>query len=175
MYIKLYWIACCSYIYSEPEVRHHLLRVYGCLAATTGLAAVGAICHMMFLWQAGFLTLIGSIGLAIALSVMIDDPKTFYTRLSMLLGFGFLTGNSMGPLLDRVIALNPAVIVTALIATSVVFVALSCSALLARRGSFLMLGGLLMSFLSTFAIVSLANLFFQSQLVYQVREFNWNK
>lgn len=114
------------------------------------------------------LSAIGSIILVVSLSMMNDDPKNFYTRLSMLFGFGFLTGNSIGPLLDRVIALNPQIVVTAFMATSVVFIALSCSALLARRGSFLMLGGILMSFLSTFALVSLANLFLQSQLIYQV-------
>lgn len=149
-------------------MRHHLIRVYGCLAATTALAAVGAFCHLISLWEAGMLSAIGSIILVVSLSMMNDDPKNFYTRLSMLFGFGFLTGNSIGPLLDRVIALNPQIVVTAFMATSVVFIALSCSALLARRGSFLMLGGILMSFLSTFALVSLANLFLQSQLIYQV-------
>jgi FtsH-binding integral membrane protein len=151
----------------EPEVRHHLVRVYACLTATTALAAVGAFCHLLNYWQAGILTALGSIGLAITLSMMQESPKNFYTRLSMLLGFGFLTGNSIGPLLDRVIALNPQIVVTAFFGTSVVFVALSCSALLARRGSFLVLGGILMSFLSTFALISLANIFMQSQLVYQ--------
>lgn len=155
-------------IYSEPEVRHHLVRVYACLTATTALAAVGALCHLLNYWQAGILTALGSVGLAITLSMMQESPKNFYTRLSMLLGFGFLTGNSIGPLLDRVIALNPQIVVTAFFGTSIVFVALSCSALLARRGSFLVLGGILMSFLSTFALISLANIFMQSQLVYQV-------
>lgn len=145
------------------------MRVYACLAATTACAAVGAFCHLLGMWEAGILTALGSVGLAIGLSVMIDDPKTFYTRLSMLLGFGFLTGNSIGPLLDRVISLNPQIVITAFIATSVVFVALSCSALLAQRGSFLFLGGILMSVLSTFALFGLANIFLQSQLIFQVR------
>jgi len=151
----------------EPELRHHLIRVYACLAATTACAAVGALFHLFGMWEAGILTALGSVGLAVCLSMMNDDPKTFYTRLSMLFGFGFLTGNSIGPLLDRVIALNPQIVVTAFMGTSVVFVALSCSALLARRGSFLFLGGLLMSALSTFALFGLANLFLQSQLIYQ--------
>lgn len=146
--------------------------MYTCLAATSACAAIGAIFHLFGVWEAGLLTVIASVGLAVALSMMREDPKKFYTRLSMLFGFGFFTGNSVGPLLDRVIALNPQIVVTATIGTSVVFIALSCSALLARRGSFLFLGGILMSVLSTFALFGLANLFLQSQIIYQVNSSN---
>lgn len=124
--------------------------------------------HLLGLFEAGLLSAFGSIGLAIYLSFSQEDPKTFYTRLGCLLGFGFLTGHSIGPLLDMVISIEPQVVVTALIGTCVVFVALSCSALLAERGSFLFLGGIIMSALSTMALFGLANLFIQSQMIYQV-------
>lgn len=101
------------------------------------------------------------------LSFAIDDPKTFYTRLAALMLFGFLTGNSIGPLLNLVIAIEPQVVVTALIGTVVVFISLSCSAILADRGSFLFIGGILVSTLSTMALFGLANIFIQSQLIYQ--------
>lgn len=153
---------------SEPSVRHHLVRVYGCLTATTFCAAVGAIAHLLGLFEAGLLSAFGSIGLALYLSFATDDPKTFYTRLATLLGFGFLTGNSIGPLMNLVIAIEPQVVVTALIGTVVVFISLSCSALLAERGSFLFLGGIFMSVLSAMALFGLANIFIQSQLIYQV-------
>lgn len=153
---------------SEPEVRHHLVRVYACLTATTLCAAIGAIVHLLGIFEAGLLSAFGSIGLAIYLSFAVDDPKTFYTRLATLMGFGFLTGNSIGPLLNLVISIEPQVIVTALIGTVVVFVSLSCSALLAKRGSFLFLGGIFMSILSTIALFGLANIFIQSQFIYQV-------
>lgn len=84
------------------------------------------------------------------------------------MGFGFLTGNSIGPLLDLVISIEPQVVVTALIGTAVVFISLSCSALLAERGSFLFLGGIFMSILSTMTLFGLANIFIQSQILYQV-------
>lgn len=111
---------------------------------------------------------IGSIGLALYLTFAPDDPKTFYTRLAMLLGFGLLSGLSIGPLVDVVIAVEPQIVVTALIGTALVFVSLSCSALLANRGSFLFLGGIFMSLLSTMAVFGLANIFLQSQIIYQV-------
>lgn len=152
-------------------MRHHLVRVYACLAATTFSATIGAIVHLFGLFEAGLLSAFGSIGLALYLSFAADDPKTFYTRLATLMGFGFLTGNSIGPLLDLVISVEPQVVVTALIGTLVVFISLSCSALLADRGSFLFLGGIIMSILSTMTLFGLANIFIQSQIIYQVDFF----
>lgn len=135
----------CFFLSSEPHVRHHLLRVYTILTTTAIFAAIGAIVHLLEIFEAGLLSVFGSIGLALYLSFAVDDPKTFYTRLAALFGFGFLTGNSIGPLLNLVIAIEPQVVVTALIGTVVVFVSLSASALFAERGSFLFLGGILMS------------------------------
>lgn len=153
----------------EPSVRHHLLRVYACLAATTACASIGAFFHLLAIWEAGILTALGSLGLAVFLSMTVDNGKNFYQRLGMLLGFGFLSGNSLGPLLEHVIHLNPAIIVTALVGTCVVFISLSCASLLADRGSYLFIGGLAMSVLSTMAMFSLANLFVQSTMIYQAQ------
>lgn len=152
---------------SEPEVRHHLVRVYACLTATTLCATIGAIVHLFGWFEAGLLSGLGSIGLALYLSFATPDPKTFYHRLGALLALGLLTGNSIGPLLDLVIAVEPQVVVTALVGTCVIFVSLSCSALLASRGSFLFLGGIAMSALSTMALFGLLNIFMQSYLIYQ--------
>lgn len=151
----------------EPTVRYHLVKVYSCLTATTLCAAIGAFVHLFGIWEAGLLSALGSLGLVLLLSTTVDNSKNFYTRLSMLLGFGMLSGHSLGPLLDHVIAVNPQIVMTALVGTSVVFITLSCAALLAERGKFLFLGGMLMSVLSTVTLVSLANLFLQSQAIYQ--------
>jgi len=151
----------------EPTVRYHLVKVYSCLTATTLCAAIGAIVHLFGIWEAGLLSALGSLGLVLLLSTTVDNSKNFYTRLGMLLGFGMLSGHSLGPLLNHVIAVNPQIVITALVGTSVVFITLSCAALLAERGKFLFLGGMLMSVLSTVTLVSLANLFLQSQAIYQ--------
>jgi len=151
----------------EPNVRYHLVKVYSCLTATTLCAAIGAFVHLFGIWEAGLLSALGSLGLVLLLSTNVDNSKNFYTRLGMLLGFGLLSGHSLGPLLDHVIAVNPQIVLTALVGTSVVFISLSCAALLAERGKFLFLGGMLMSVLSTVTLVSLANLFLQSQAIYQ--------
>jgi FtsH-binding integral membrane protein len=151
----------------EPTVRYHLVKVYACLTATTICAAIGAFVHLFGIWEAGLLSALGSLGLVLLLSTTVDNSKNFYTRLAMLLGFGMLSGHSLGPLLDHVIAVNPQIVMTALVGTSVIFITLSCAALLAERGKFLFLGGMLMSILSTVTLVSLANLFLQSQAIYQ--------
>uniref|UniRef100_A0A1L8E2U8 Putative bax-mediated apoptosis inhibitor tegt/bi-1 n=2 Tax=Nyssomyia neivai TaxID=330878 RepID=A0A1L8E2U8_9DIPT len=151
----------------EAPVRTHLAKVYSCLAATTAVAGIGAFVHMAEIWQAGILSALGGLALVLALHFIPDNGKNLHMRLAMLLGFGFCTGNSMGPLLDHVILLNPQIIVTALVGTSVVFVSFTAAALLARRGQYLFLGGLLLSVLSYMALFSLLNLFLRSNLVYQ--------
>lgn len=74
----------------------------------------------------------------------------------------------MGPLLEMAVAINPQIIVTALMGTSVIFACFSMAALTAERGRWLYLGGTLMTLLSTLLLLSLANLLFGSKLVFQV-------
>ncbi|XP_063695690.1 bax inhibitor 1 [Culicoides brevitarsis] len=149
----------------EQPVRHHLAKVYCLLFATCGAAAAGSIVHLSGLWEANLLSALGGLGLVIALAFTPDNGKNFNQRLAMLLGFGALTGHSMGMLLEFAIFLNPALIVTALMGTTMVFVCLSITALFARRGQYLFLGGMAMSVLSTMMLISLSNLLFRSQLI----------
>ncbi|XP_055685945.1 bax inhibitor 1 [Lutzomyia longipalpis] len=151
----------------EAPVRTHLAKVYSCLAATTAVAAVGAFVHLREIWQAGIMSALVSLGLVLALHFVPYNGKNLQMRLAMLMGFGFFTGNSMGPLLDHVILLNPQIIVTALVGTCVVFVSFTLAALLAHRGQYLFLGGILISILSYMGLFSLLNLFMRSPLVYQ--------
>ncbi|XP_059614372.1 bax inhibitor 1 [Phlebotomus argentipes] len=151
----------------EAPVRTHLAKVYCCLAATTAVASTGAFVHIRGIWEASILSALASIALVLALHFIPDNGKNLLTRLGLLLGFGFCTGHSMGPLLDHVILLNPQIIVTALVGTSVVFFSFTAAALLARRGQYLFLGGMLFSVMSYMALFSLANIFLRSSLVYQ--------
>lgn len=121
--------------------------------------------HLSGLYEAGLLSAFGGLGLVIALVFTPDNGKNFNQRLAMLLGFGALTGHSMGLLLQFAIFLNPSIIVTALMGTTMIFVCLSVTALFARRGQYLFLGGMLMSVLSTMLLISLSNLLFRSQIV----------
>ena len=65
--------------------------------------------------------------------------------------------------------INTTLIPTAFLITSVVFVSFTLAALYTKQAQFLYLGGILGSGLSVMCILSLANLFFRSRMIFQVR------
>ncbi|XP_015513634.1 probable Bax inhibitor 1 [Neodiprion pinetum] len=153
----------------EAPVRQHLKNVYGCLSLSTVSAAVGAYIHMYTgILEAGLLTTLGALGLLFALISTPDNDKNQKLRLGYLLGFAFLSGLGMGPLLEAVIVVDPSIIVTALVGTTVMFVSFSISAILAERGRWLYFGGTLMTMLNAILLISLANLFLRSPVVHQI-------
>lgn len=158
-------IICC---FSEPEVKNHLKNVYGALALSTVSAAAGATVHLYTdILSAGFLTSIGAIAMFFLLTGTPDNGKNTNLRMGYLLGFAGLTGLGLGPLLEMVIMVNPQIIVTALLGTTVVFASFTLCALFAERGRWLFLGGTLMTLMSSMMIMGLANIFIGSTLIYQ--------
>ncbi|XP_047510716.1 bax inhibitor 1 isoform X1 [Pieris napi] len=151
----------------EPPVRQHLKNVYGTLMMTCTAASVGVYVDMFTRFQAGFLSAIVGAGLMLMLLATPDDGKNTKLRLGYLTGFGLTSGMSLGPLLEYVSAVDPSIIVTALLGTTLVFVCFSIAAMLAERGSWLFLGGTLMTLFSSMFVMSLANIFLQSQFIYQ--------
>ncbi|XP_026476756.1 bax inhibitor 1-like [Ctenocephalides felis] len=151
----------------EAPVQQHLKGVYGCLAATTSLASIGAYSFLAGWLSAGLLPALGALGLGLGLMMTSPDAKNFNMRLGMLLGLGFLSGLGLGPLLAHVAQINPSIITTALFGTTLVFVAFSLSAIFAERGKWLFLGGIIVSVLNMMFFSSLANIFLQSTLIYQ--------
>ncbi|XP_071440287.1 bax inhibitor 1 [Hetaerina americana] len=164
----------CSMNLEEPVVMH-LRSVYACLSLSCISASVGSVLaltdHPFRFFTTGFLPVLLSLGSLIGLLMTPHDPinrKGQHTRFALLLTFCFCSGISLGPLLDLVIHINPSIIVTALIGTAVLFASLSAAALYARRGSYLFLGGILTSVLSTMLLLSVMNIFFSSMLVHQL-------
>lgn len=156
----------------EEPVRQHLRNVYASVTMSTISAGAGAYVHMFTQWKSGgLLTVLASLGLILLLLSTPDTGKNRQLRLSYLLGFAFFSGMGMGPLLDMVVRVDPSIIVTALMATAVVFVSFSASAILAVRGSWLYLGGTLMTVLSSMLMLSMLNIFFQSYLLYQAHVY----
>ncbi|XP_011162165.1 bax inhibitor 1 [Solenopsis invicta] len=152
----------------NSPVKQHLKNVYGCLSLSTVAAASGAFVHMYTqLLQANLLTTIGTIGLLIALMSTPDNGKNQKLRLSYLLGFAFLSGLGLGPLLELVVNIDPSIVITALMGTTVIFVSFSFSALFAPRGRWLYLGGTLMSILNIMLLSSFLNLFVRSFFIMQ--------
>ena len=134
-------------------------------------AAAGAYVHLFtdLLRGGGILMALASLGLALGLHMTPDSGKNRPQRLAMLLGFAFVTGLSSGPLLDLAIRVNPTIVPNALLLATVIFASFSGAALVAPDGQYLYLGGTLVSGLSTLFWMGLANLFFQSQMLFQVQ------
>ncbi|KAK7794468.1 hypothetical protein R5R35_004693 [Gryllus longicercus] len=153
----------------EEPVRQHLKNVYACLTLSTISAGVGAYVHIFTeLLSAGLFAVIAALGLVTALVATPDNGKNRKLRLGYLLGFAFFSGLGMGPLLEQVIMIDPSIIVTALIGTCVVFTSFTICSLLAERGRWLYIGSTLMTVLSSMLILSLANIFLGSTLVFQL-------
>ncbi|XP_015119425.1 probable Bax inhibitor 1 [Diachasma alloeum] len=154
----------------EAPLRQHLKNVYGCLAMSTLAAGTGACVHLFTdLLEASLLSSLGALGLLIALAVTPDNGKNQKLRLGYLLGFAFLSGLGLGPLLEIVISVDPSIIVTALVGSTVVFVSFSISALYAPRGQWLYLGGTLIGLSNIAILLLLSNIFLRSFFVYQAQ------
>jgi len=127
--------------------KNHLRNVYSCLSLAMAAAAGGAYLNMKNMFFAGnnFIYMILMIGGLIWLHSVPHTRKNLNKRLGILCGIGFLMGSNMAPLLKFVMVLNPALIVTAFATTCSIFVCFTLSALLARRRTYLYLGGILSS------------------------------
>ncbi|KAJ8258224.1 hypothetical protein GJAV_G00194540 [Gymnothorax javanicus] len=152
----------------SSSTQQHLKNVYASLSICMLVAAAGSYVHVVTrLFQGGFLSLLGSLGMMAWLAMTPHNRETEKRRLGILAGFAFFTGVGLGPAMDYVISINPSIIVTAFLATSVIFVCFTLSALYARRRAYLFLGGALMSALSILLLVSLLNMFVGSMMLFK--------
>ncbi|XP_030631983.1 probable Bax inhibitor 1 [Chanos chanos] len=150
----------------------HLKNVYASLAMAMFVAAAGAYVHVVTrLFQGGLLSMLGSLAMMGWLAMTPHNPQTEKKRLAILAGFAFLTGVGLGPAMDYVITINPSIILTAFLGTSVIFVCFTLSALYAQRRSYLFLGGTLMSGLSILLLVSFLNMFFGSITLFKAHMY----
>ncbi|XP_062323295.1 probable Bax inhibitor 1 [Osmerus eperlanus] len=150
----------------------HLKNVYSSLALCMFVAASGAYVHVVTrLFQGGLLTMLGSLAMMAWLAMTPHSPQTEKKRLGILAGFAFFTGIGLGPAMDYVISINPSIIVTAFLGTSIIFVCFTLSALYAQRRSYLFLGGILMSGLSILLLVSILNIFLGSVMLFKAHVY----
>lgn len=156
----------------EKPVKKHLKNVYGTMGLALMACALGGYVHLFTsILSAGMLSTFGSLGLMIWLLASTPTPENLSKRFGLLMGFSFLTGVSMGPHLEYVISLDPTIVPTAFLATSLIFICFSLCALFSDDRKFLALGGTLMSGLMWTMLLSFMYIFTGSQLLFQVHVY----
>ncbi|CAG8557575.1 9128_t:CDS:2 [Ambispora leptoticha] len=156
---------------SKP-VQQHLVRVYITLAGLAACLAVGAYLHVnqLFLFGGGFLSFLIGLFSVIGVVGLPDTPENKYLRYGLLYNFAFMEGLSIGPLIQYTLHVDysGSLIVKACIATSLIFVSFTLSALFSKRREYIYLGGILGSALSILGCVSILNLFLRSKILFSM-------
>jgi len=156
----------------ERPVQQHLKNVYATLGIGMLAAAAGAYVHLFTnIMQAGFLTAIGALVLMVWLGSTHHCKENLGKRLGIFAGFTFCSGVSLGPLLQMAMYVEPSIIPTALLATSVIFISFTVAALYNNQRTYLYMGAFLMSALSWLLILSFANIFLGSSLLFDVNMY----
>lgn len=175
----------------SKRVQRHLSRVYATLAGSLLLGATGSYVHLQhyplfFLQGDSFIPLLGIFIPLLSLMLLfphIQAPENMavvkpaqrseitrrsYIRHGLFGLFSFSYGLSIGSLLEAILHIDPSIPLYSLIATSIVFLSFTSSALFSPRRSFLFLGGTLLSIMSMLSFASLLNLFFQSSILFNI-------
>lgn len=145
----------------DKSTRTHLKNVYSCVTMEIVCAALGAAINCYL--KSSVLHFGGLIGLFVFMYL----TATSHQSASPLKRLGYVSclaaclGLESSYLIDYVIKVDPSIIVTAFVTTSVVFVSFSVSALYAERRSLLFLGSLLSTALTGLLFLSFANFFFR--------------
>eukprot|EP01102_Stenamoeba_stenopodia_P000870 TRINITY_DN1080_c0_g1_i2.p1 TRINITY_DN1080_c0_g1~~TRINITY_DN1080_c0_g1_i2.p1 ORF type:complete len:232 (+),score=50.76 TRINITY_DN1080_c0_g1_i2:170-865(+) len=150
----------------NANVRKHLTNTYFALTATLATGAVGVIAGMSF-YLPHTLAVVGAFVAILAIHMI--SEKHMMERLAILLGFGFLEGVCLAPLISMVINIDPKILTTAFLGTSTIFVCFSLSAIFAKRRSMLYLGGFLGSCVSVLLVAGLLNMFMRSYFLFNVQ------
>jgi len=148
-----------------PDIQAHLLNVYTLLAATILTAAAGSVVYLKTFIGGGLTSLVG----ILLLFWLYATPRDEVTkRISILLGFSFLQGLSIGPLIGATFDIDPSILTTAFFGTVCVFACFSASAYFAERRSYLFLGGILGTALTSMVVIGFLNIFFRSDLLFNI-------
>jgi FtsH-binding integral membrane protein len=153
----------------EKPVKVHLKNVYATMGLALLVCAVGGIFEMFSgIPIAGLLSTLGGLGVMIWLLMTPHSAGAVPLRFSLLMAFSFLSGLNLGPYLNYVVSVDPSIVPTAFLGTSLIFVCFSLAALLTDDRKYLALGGTLMSGLTWMMCLSLLYLFTGSTLILQV-------
>jgi len=142
----------------NPRVRNHLVRVYTTLGSMMATSAAGSYAQIFgYLFFNPFLCFLLSITCLLALVFLRPSQDNNSLRFAILFLFAFSNGLSSAPLIASTLAFYPGVLTVTLTSTALSFLSFSLGALLSARRSFIFLGGILGTALSSLSILSLFN------------------
>jgi len=150
-----------------PVVRQHLTKVYTTLAASLLVAAIGSFVEILTHTFAGIYSFIALIGLVIWFAI--TDPAQIQKRIGLLFAIAFAQGVFIAPLIQHTLDIDPKIVSTAFLGTTCVFACFSGFALFSERRSYLYIGGMLSSALSMLCVLSIANIFARSLVMFNIQ------
>jgi len=152
----------------QPRVQIHLKNVYTCLLAACFCATLGVYLSLNGWFDYPRLAIVASIVTNIWLFTIDFNAQTQQKCFALLSATAFFTGIYLNPLIHLAINIDPQLVMTALLVTTLIFLCFSLSALFTQKRTYLYLGGLLATGTSIMFVLSLMNLFGRSQLLFDV-------
>ncbi|OQS03537.1 Bax inhibitor 1 isoform X2 [Thraustotheca clavata] len=149
-------------------VQQHLVRVYATLAGTVLSAGLGASLDFMF-DLAGVLTTCAMVGMIFWLSFI--DTQYVTKRLSILMGVALCSGINIGPLLEVAVDMDPSIVITAFLATTVIFLCFTASALIEKRRTYLYMISFISSATMVMSFISIIYYFSRSSALYNAHMY----
>ncbi|UJR25660.1 hypothetical protein I4U23_007011 [Adineta vaga] len=152
----------------QPRVQLHLKNVYTCLLFSTLCATLGVYFSLNGWLNYPRLAVFASIITTIWLFTLDFNAQTQIKCFSLMSATALFTGIYLSPLINLAINVDPQIIVTAFLLTTIIFVCFTLSALLTQKRTYLYLGGILGTGTTIMFVLSLMNLFGRSQLLFNV-------
>ncbi|KAM3721659.1 Bax inhibitor [Dirofilaria immitis] len=135
-----------SFIIREKDVQEHLRSVYGTLVLGLMAAIIGSWLHLFIdFLRNNFFLLFSPILLMMALMKTPHTVHNEHKRLGFFIAFCTLSGMCLGPVIEKALIVDPSIILTAFLATAIVFGCFTMAALHAPSTKFLHLGGFITS------------------------------
>lgn len=151
-----------------PTVQKHLANVYTCLLISAASAAAGVYLSMTGWLNFPILAFFGSLITSIWLGLTELNAATQRTCFALLSVNALFIGIYISPLISLAVQIDPQIVMTAVMAASLIFACFSLSALYAKRRTYLYLGGLLGAGVSFMIMLSFMNIFLRSQLIFNI-------
>jgi len=165
---KLNLQALLDFSHLRPHVQNHLKNVYSCLSISTAFAALGVYLAISEWFNYPLMAFIGSIISMIWLFTLDFNVENQIKCFALMSATAFFTGVHISPLVNLAVNIDPQLVMSAFLFTSLIFICFTLSALFTSKRTYLFLGGLLGSAMSLMCFLALINFFARSPLIFNV-------